>query len=156
MFRAFIAGGVLASTVVFASGNTLAQTQLGTPAEAKAMEERVITELKTNASAALDKFNKPDGEFREGYLYVFCFNVENGIFTAHANPALLGTDIRLLREKDGSALGQKIFDAANGTNDSAIVTVSYNFPKPGTTNPVPKASYVTRVGNQGCGVGYYK
>jgi hypothetical protein len=57
---------------------------------------------------------------------------------------------------DGSPLGKKIFDAANGTNDSTIVTVSYNFPKPGTTNPALKESYVTRVGSQGCGVGYYK
>jgi hypothetical protein len=31
-----------------------------------------------------------------------------------------------------------------------------NFPKPGTTEPVPKESYMTRVGDQGCGVGYYK
>jgi len=28
--------------------------------------------------------------------------------------------------------------------------------KPGTTDPVPKESFVTHVGNQGCGVGYYK
>jgi hypothetical protein len=34
--------------------------------------------------------------------------------------------------------------------------VDYNFPKPGTTESVPKESFVTRVGDQGCGVGYYK
>jgi len=28
--------------------------------------------------------------------------------------------------------------------------------QPGTTEPVAKDSYVTRIGNQGCGVGYYK
>jgi len=156
MFRALIFGAVSAATVVFAFGNAFAQTQSGAPAEAKAMEERVIAELKANASAAVQKFNKPDGEFRQGYLYVFCFNVETGIFTAHPDPGLLGTDIRLLWEMDGSPLGQRIFDAANGTNDSTIVSVSYNFPRPGTTTPVPKESYVTRVGNQACGVGYYK
>ena len=37
-----------------------------------------------------------------------------------------------------------------------ISAVAYNFPKPGTTDPVPKESYLTRVANQGCGVGYYK
>jgi hypothetical protein len=156
MSRAFLCGVVSAATVVFAFGNTFAQTQSGTPTQAKAMEERVITELKANASAAVEKFNKPDGEFRQGDLYVFCFNVENGVFTAHPDRGLLGTDIRQLWEMDGSPLGKKIFDAANGTNDSTIVTVSYNFPKPGTTNPALKESYVTRVGSQGCGVGYYK
>ncbi len=155
MFRVLICSLVSTTTAAFVFGNAFAQT-FGAPADAKAMEERVIAELKVEPSGALDKFNKPDGEFRQGYLYVFCFNVNTGIFTAHANPALLGTDIRLIWEMDGSPLGQKIFDAANGVNESKIVTVSYNFPKPGTTNPVPKESYVTRVGNQGCGVGYYK
>jgi hypothetical protein len=154
MFRALIFGAVSAATVASAFGNAFAQTRA--PAEAKAMEERVIAELKANASAAVEKFNKPEGEFRQGDLYVFCFNVENGVFTAHPDRGHLGTDIRRLWEMDGSPLGKKIFDAANGTNDSTIVTVSYNFPKPGTTNPAPKESYVARVGNQGCGVGYYK
>lgn len=156
MFRALIFGGVSAATVVFAFGNVFAQTQSGTPVQAKAMEARVIAELKDNASAAVEKFNRLDGEFRQGDLYVFCFNVENGVFTAHPDRGLLGTDIRQLWEMDGSPLGKKIFDAANGANDSTIVTVSYNFPKPGTTSPAPKESYVTKVGNQGCGVGYYK
>jgi hypothetical protein len=44
----------------------------------------------------------------------------------------------------------------NATKAGTISTVSYNFPKPGTTDPVAKESYVTQVGNQGCGVGYYK
>jgi hypothetical protein len=35
-------------------------------------------------------------------------------------------------------------------------TASYNFPKPGSNDPVPKESFVTQVGDQGCGVGYYK
>jgi signal transduction histidine kinase len=157
MFRALIFGVLSAAMVACAVENAFAQkAQFGTPAEAKAMEERVIAELKANGNAAFEKLNKPDGEFREGYLYVFCFNAKSGIFTAHANPALLGTDIRLIVEKDGSPLGQKIFNAANATTDSNIVTVSYNFPKPGTANPVPKESYVTRVGDQACGVGYYK
>ncbi len=156
MFRARMFGVALATTVALASGNAFAQTQSGAPAQAKAMEERAIDELKANPGAAIEKFNKPDGEFRQGDLYVFCFNAENGVFTAHPDRALLGTDIRWLWEMDGSPLGRKIFDAASDASDGTIVTVSYNFPKPGTTNPVPKESYVTRVGNQACGVGYYR
>lgn len=34
--------------------------------------------------------------------------------------------------------------------------MDYEFPKPGTTEPVPKESFVMRIGDQGCGVGYYK
>jgi cytochrome c len=64
----------------------------------------------------------------------------------------LGTDARALKEKDGSPLGTKVFNAAKDT----ITTVDYNFPRPGTTEAVPKESHIVKVGNQGCGVGYYK
>jgi cytochrome c len=76
-----------------------------------------------------------------------------GKFTAHVRLAFINTDVRALTEKDGSPQGQKIYDAAK---EGTITTVNYNAPKPGGTDPVPKESYVTRVGDQGCGVGYYK
>jgi hypothetical protein len=38
-----------------------------------------------------------------------------------------------------------------------ITEVSYMFPKPGADpRPVPKVSFVTKVGGLVCGVGYYK
>jgi Single Cache domain 2 len=73
--------------------------------------------------------------------------------SAHVNQSLIGSAPGDIKEKDGSPLGEKVCDAMK---EGTISTVSYNFPKPGTTEPVPKESYVTRVGNQGCGVGYYK
>jgi hypothetical protein len=81
--------------------------------------------------------------------------VNDGKFTAHANPAMVGTDVRALKAKD-NPLGQRIFDTINKSSGESVLTVDYNFPKPGTTEPVRKQSFVTKVGNQGCGVGYYK
>jgi serine/threonine protein kinase/Flp pilus assembly protein TadD len=123
------------------------------PAEAKAMLEKAAIELKANEAAALVKFNRADGGFRDRDLYVFCYDMNTGKFTAHVNQSLLGTDVRNLKEQNGSPLGEKVF---NATKADTISTIGYSIPKPGTTNPVPKESYVTRVGNQGCGVGYYK
>ena len=41
--------------------------------------------------------------------------------------------------------------------EGEITEVSYMFPRPGADKtPVPKVSLVTRVGDLGCGVGYYK
>jgi signal transduction histidine kinase len=146
--------GILASAAMLIAGAAFAAGQFGTSAEAKAMLEKAVAELKTNETAALAKFNKGDGGFKDRDLYVFCFDMNSGKFTAHgANQSLLGTDVKALKEKDGSPLGEKVFNAAKA---GTVATVSYNFPKPGTTDPVPKESYVTRVGNQGCGVGYYK
>jgi hypothetical protein len=72
------------------------------------------------------------------------------------NPALIGTDNRLLKEKNGSPLGKKVYEAAQKLKDGQITTVSYNYPRPNTDNPVPKVAYLSRVGNTACGVGYYK
>src|ERR1700674_3766955 len=103
--------------VGFCTAALAQQAKFGTAAEAEAMEKRAIVELKANESAAIAKFNKPDGGFRDRDLYVFCFNTTTGIFTAQVNPALMGTDNRLLKEKDGSPLGQKIYDAAQHLKD---------------------------------------
>jgi signal transduction histidine kinase len=135
------------------AGAALAQGQFGTGAEAKAMLDKAVTELKANEATALAKFNKGEAGFKDRDLYVFCYEMNTGKFTAHVNQSLLGTDVKALKEKDGSPLGEKVF---NATKPGTTSTVSYNFPKPGTTEPVAKESYVTQVGNQGCGVGYYK
>jgi len=127
----------------------------GTADEAKAMLNNAVTTLKGGEAAALAEFNdKGNKKFHDRDLYVFCYDMDDGKFTAHPNPALMGTDVRGLKVKD-DPLGQRIFDTikAGGAN---IATVDYSFPKPGTTDPVPKQSFVTMVGNQGCGVGYYK
>ena len=137
---------------VFLPGATFAQ-QYGSPAEAKAMFEKAVVALKADKAKAIDMFNKGEGGFRDKDLYVFCFDAKTGIFNAQVVKSLLGTDIRLVKEKDGSPLGQKIFDAVK---EGSVNTVQYNFPRPGSDIPVAKESYVTAVGNQACGVGYYR
>ena len=149
MLRNFLTGAILSAAL---ATTTFAQVQFGTAAEAKAMLEKAVFELKANEAAALAKFNKGEGGFKDRDLYVFCFDMTTSKFTAGI-PSVVGTEVNTLKEKDGSALGEKVFNAAK---EGAVTAVAYNFPRPGTTDPVPKESFVTRVGNQGCGVGYYK
>ena len=146
----------LLAALAFSASALAQQAQYGTAAEAKAMLQRVIVQLKASEPAAIAKFNRPDGGFRDRDLYVFCFNTTTGIFSAQINPALIGTDNRLLKEKNGSPLGQHVYDAAQKLKDGQITTVDYNYPRPNSTEPVPKETFVTRVGNTACGVGYYK
>ena len=142
----------MTAAVLLAGAAVAVAQSFGTAAEAKAMLEKAVAALKANETEAIAKFNAKDGGFRDRDLYVFCYNTSDGKFTTHPNAALVGTDVRALKVGD-DALGQRIFDTAKA---GAVATVAYNFPKPGTTNPVPKESYVTVVGGQGCGVGYYK
>ncbi len=147
-----------AAVSILVAGSALAEkAATGSASEAKAMEEKALGALKMNEKTALVDFAKADGPYRDRDLYVFCFNTNTGLFLVNVNQALIGTDNRLLKEKDGSPLGQKVFDAANSVKEGEITTVAYNWPKPGTTEPsVPKETYVGRVGTTGCGVGYYK
>ena len=151
--RKFLLVSALATAALLWDAPFASAQQFGTATEARAMLDRAITELKANEAAAIAKFNdKENKQYRDRDLYVFCFNTTDGKFMAHPNPALMGTDMRALKMGD-DPLGQKIFDQVK---DGSVTTVSYSFPKPGTTDPAPKESYITKVGNQGCGVGYYK
>jgi cytochrome c len=101
------------------AGAALAQAQFGTAAQAKALLEKAVAELKANEAAALAKFNKADGGFRDRDLYVFCYDMATGKFTAHVNQSLLCTDVKALKEKDGSPLGQKVFNATKPSTISS-------------------------------------
>jgi hypothetical protein len=125
----------------------------GTAAEARAMLVKAITALKADPVTALASFNRADGGFRDRDLYVACFNARTGIVNAHVDAKQLGVDIRTLKQPNGAPFGRKIFDAAK---TGSIAMVDYEYYAPGGSTHVPKRSYVTRVGNEGCLVGYYR
>jgi len=130
--------------------------QSGTAAEARAMFDRAVAALKGNEANALAAFNdKNNKDYHDRDLYVFCSRISDGKFTAHVNPALIGTDARTLN-LGGDMLGQRVIDTTTKAPEGAVSTVDYKFPKPGTTEPAAKQSYVTRIGDESCGVGYYK
>jgi signal transduction histidine kinase len=122
----------------------------GTADEAKAMLERAVSALKANKTEALAKFTKGEGGFKDRDLYPFCGGPD-GTFTAH--PKLVGKSLKDLKDKSGKTLGQDIYAIAK---EGVISEVSYMWPRPDSTEPVQKVSFVTRVDDQVCAVGYYK
>lgn len=117
---------------------------------------RAISALKSNEDKALAEFNDPDHkEFHDHDLYVVCFNVSDGKITAYSGPALLGVDIRTLSLND-DPIGQRTYDAIHEAPEGNIATVEYSFPKPGKTERVPKQFIEARIGNEACGVSYFK
>ena len=146
----------LASFALLSGADFAIAQQSGTAAEAKAMFDRAVAALKANEATSLAAFNdKNNKDYHDRDLYVFCYNMNDGVFTAHVNQTMMGTDVRKVKVAD-DPLGQRIFDIIKSAPEGTVGTVDYKFPKPGTTEPVPKQSYVTRIGNDGCGVGYYK
>jgi signal transduction histidine kinase len=137
--------------IVVLLGAALARAaDFGTAAEAKAMLEKAAAALKADKAGALTKFAKGEGGFKDRDLYPFCGGPD-GMFTAH--PTLVGKSLRELKDKTGKPLGEEIYKTAK---EGQIGEVSYMWPRPGTTDPVQKVSYVTKVGDQVCAVGYYK
>src|ERR1700719_2877038 len=100
---------------------------------------------------ALAKFDDPNGGFKDRDLYVFCFDRRSGTILA-GPPATKGRDLRAFKDPTGKACGQEMF--ANVKDDDVII-VDYLFPKPYSTVPVAKESFVQGLGDVACGVGYY-
>lgn len=134
----------------------IAQQQLGTAEEARAMLDRAMAALKSNEVAALSKFNDLNNkQFHDRDLYVFCFNMSDGKVTSYSAPFLIGADVRTLTLVN-DPIGQRAYDTTRNVSEGKIAILQYKFPKPGTTQPATKLSFETRIGNQGCGVTYYE
>jgi hypothetical protein len=125
--------------------------EYGTADEAKAMLERAVAAVKEDKAKALDMFNKGEGGFKDRDLYVFCANTSDGILTAH--PYLKGEHLQDIKGKKGYPLGKEIMQNAT---EGTIKELTYWWPRPGSDTPLEKITFYTRVGDQDCGVGYYK
>jgi Cache domain len=147
---AVVAGAVSAAAIAF-SASGFAETQFGTAAEARALLEKAVAAVKADKAKAITIFKSGKGRFRDRDLYPFCFNIADGIVIA-APTAVMGKDIRTLKDPTGKGYGADVYNAAK---DGTYTEVSYMFPRPGNTTAVPKTSFITRIGDIGCGVGYY-
>jgi hypothetical protein len=158
MMRSFmIAAGAVA--VLTLSSTTFGQQAGGTADEAKAMLTKAVAAVKADKAKALDMFNKGEGGFKDRDLYVFCANTSDGkIVAVLSNPnakQLIGMDTRTLKDSTGKAFGEELY-AGEQKPEGQFTEVTYLFPRPGADpTPVKKVSLVTRVGDLGCGVGYY-
>ncbi len=139
-----------AVVLLMTSGSIMAN-EFGTRDEAKAMLERAAAVLKADKSRALDLFTSGHGGFIKKDLYVFCGGPD-GMLTAH--PYVMGSNLRDFKDKDGKATGEEIYSLAKAGN---FAEVSYKWLRPGGGDEhVDKISFITKVEDQICGVGFYK
>ena len=119
------------------------------------MLDKAVAAVKADQAVALATFLKGEGGFLDRDLYPFCFRNADGKLLVSPKAVPAGTDIRSLKDANGSAYGEAIYAA--GQKSEVAEVRPYLFPKPGTTTPTfPKISFVTKAGELGCGVGYYK
>ena len=106
---------------------------------------RAIAAVKQDEANALDRFNNGDGGFKDRDLYVLCANVSDGIITAH--PTRKGGQLKDFPR------GQEVMRTAT---EGKVNEITYWWPRPGSNMPLEKHTFYTKVGDQICGVGYYK
>ena len=149
MTKKFCLMVMLVAPVLLLAGYVWA-ADFGTPAEAKAMLEKAVAEIKKDKAKALDMFTKGEGGFKDRDLYPYCGGPD-GKFTAH--PSLVGKSLKELKDKVGKPIGEEMYANAK---EGVIAEMNYMWPRLNQTEPVQKVVYYTKVGDQVCAVGYYK
>ena len=152
MVRNF-AVGIISALVVAISASAFAQAQFGTAAEAKAMLEKTVAGMKTDPAKTIAQINKGEGGFKDRDLYPVCIG-SDGKFVAHPIAERIGLVVKDIKDVTGKAYGEEFLKVAA---EGKFAEVSYMFPRPGEDKtPVQKVSFVTKVGDYICLVGYYK
>ena len=152
MTRSLCASALLASALL-TSVAVLGAEQFATAEEARAMLDRAVAALKANEDAALKAFNdEKNKNFRDRDLFVFCFSLPDGNFTAYQSPLMVGTDVRELKLEKNS-IGQRAYDVVASAGEGDVVSIDYSFPKPGSKQPAMKKRRIT-LGSARDAVGY--
>jgi signal transduction histidine kinase len=147
---------LITSLAVLALGASAAfaqKAEFGSADEAKAMLEKAVTAIKADKAKALAAFNAGSDGFKDRDLYPFCANAGDQAMTAHPSPAVKAMKMSEIKDKNNFALGAEMLKVAA---EGKISEVAYMWPRPGSEAPVQKVSFVTKVADQVCGVGYYK
>lgn len=151
MKRHFIVALSLVAALTSSFSFAAEEARFGSEQDAKAMLERAVVALKKDKTNALAMFNKGENGFKDRDLYVFSANASDGVMTAHPN--LKGELLQKIKGKKGFPLGKEIMEKAT---EGKIQSVTYWWPRPGSETPLEKHTFYTKVGDQICGVGYYK
>jgi cytochrome c len=124
-----------------------------TAEQTKALAERAAAHIQeVGKEKAFADFNRRDGGFIDGDLYVFCYD-SKGVILAHGNPAFMGRNMQRLKDPDGNEplqlFNRKVREEGRGW-------VDYKWPNPVTKRIDDKSSYVIGIDDVVCGAGYYK
>jgi signal transduction histidine kinase len=102
---------------------------------------------------ALKEFNKPDGKFVKGEMYVFAYDL-NAVMMAHpVNPKLVGKNLLNEADSKGKLFRKEIVELAI-TKGSGLV--DYTYLNPVTKQQEPKTTSIQKMGDLIICCGAYK
>jgi cytochrome c len=123
--------------------------------DVQALVERAVEYVRVNGRRqAFTAFNRPDGGFINGDLYIFCddaagLNLANG-----ANPNLVGHNLAAVRDADGKL---PALDLYRMTQAQGQGWYDFLWPNPATGRVERKIVFAKRIDDQAfCASGYYQ
>jgi polar amino acid transport system substrate-binding protein len=128
------------------------KASFGTPAEAKAMLERVILGMKADTAKTLSQIIKGEGGFKDRDLYPYCVGPD-GKYVAHPDHSRIGLVYKDVHDATGKRYG---FEVSMLASEGEIGEVHYVFARPTDGVLRPKVGFYTSVAGHICVVGYYK
>ena len=112
------------------------------PEQATGLVKKAVAFYKANGlEKALDEFSNPKGQFKEGEVYIFAYDLA-GTMLAHPNPSLIGHNLTDVPDADGKLFRKEFVTVAN-TKGSGWVDYKYQNPK--TKLMEIKTTYVEKV-----------
>lgn len=113
--------------------------------EARSLVEKAAAFLKANGrEKALMEFNKRDGKFVRGELYVFVYDLD-GVMVAHpVNPGLVGKNLLNEPDSKGKLFRKKIVELARTMGSG---WVDYTYLNPTSKKEEQKTTYFQKEGD---------
>jgi len=123
----------------------------------KLVDDGVKYYLDNGEAKAFAEFDKPDGKFVDGELYLFTYDFNGKCVSHGANKALIGKDLIGLKDSDGKLLVKDFIELVKKQKEG---WVDFMWTHPQTKKNTPKKAYVRQIGTKdlviGCGYYYEK
>jgi cytochrome c len=151
MTRVLLAG--LLAVALFAA--TVRPVSARSPEEVQALVERAAEHIREyGRQQAFADFNRPDGGFVDGELFIFC-NDASGVQLANGgNPKMVGKNMSAVRDADGKLPARELYRIAQTKGQGWF---EFLWPNPAKGLVEQKAAFVVRIDDQTiCASGYYK
>jgi cytochrome c len=121
-----------------------------TPQKVVSLVEKSVQLIQEKGpEAAFPVLSDPEGEFVDGELYVFTYDMD-GTIVQHLRPRLVGKNMMNIKDKEGKCLA---CDFVRIAKEEGRGWSQYWWPKPGSREVSVKVSYIMKVPNHELFVG---
>jgi signal transduction histidine kinase len=123
-------------------------------AKAEALVKKGVAFYKSaGEDKALEEFSNKTGQFVDGEYYLFMVDFSGIVVAQGNNTALIGKNMKDLKDTDGKLFIQAMIDTAK---TKGAGWVDYKWKNPKTGEVMTKSSYVEKLGDTFLGCGIYK